>query len=69
MIVLVNGIEHELAPGTSVEGLLAALAQVPPGARGVAVALDGEIVPRASWGEVLLHEAASLEIVTAVQGG
>jgi len=69
MIVIVNGSEHELAPGTSVEGLLAELAHVPHGGRGMAVALAGEVVPRGAWGEVILHEGARLEILTAVQGG
>jgi len=37
--------------------------------RGVAVALDGAVVPRASWATVQLLEGARLEVLTAVQGG
>jgi sulfur carrier protein len=37
--------------------------------RGIAVALDGTVVPRARLGETMLHEGARVEIVTAVQGG
>jgi sulfur carrier protein len=37
--------------------------------RGVAVALDGTVVPRAQLGQTVLHEGARVEIVTAVQGG
>ncbi|MGH3755646.1 MAG: sulfur carrier protein ThiS, partial [Pseudonocardiaceae bacterium] len=37
--------------------------------RGVAVALDGAVVPRASWPGTVLHDDASVEVLTAVQGG
>ena len=36
---------------------------------GVAVAVDGEVVPRACWPEHALAEGARIEILTAVQGG
>ena len=36
---------------------------------GVAVAVDGEVVPRASWPGTALGEGARVEILTAVQGG
>jgi sulfur carrier protein len=51
---------------------LLSVLDVPPGApapRGIAVALDGTVVPRARLGETTLHEGARVEIVTAVQGG
>ena len=40
-----------------------------PAPRGIAVALDGTVVPRARLSETGLHEGARVEIVTAVQGG
>ncbi|HUZ27939.1 MAG TPA: sulfur carrier protein ThiS [Solirubrobacteraceae bacterium] len=40
-----------------------------PQGRGLAVALDGEVVPRAAWGSTQLDDGARLEIVVAVQGG
>jgi sulfur carrier protein len=46
----------DLGPGESV-------------ARGVAVAVDGEVVPRSRHAEYQLTEGARVEIVTAVQGG
>lgn len=66
MIVL-NGQPRELAAQT----LAAALAEleVPGDARGVAVAVDGEVVPRARWGELELVEGARVEVLTAMQGG
>jgi sulfur carrier protein len=44
-------------------------AGVEPEARGVAVALDGEVVPRGEWDGVELREGQSVEVVGAVQGG
>ncbi len=42
---------------------------VPLGARGVAVALDREVVPRGAWAETPLAAGARVEILTAIQGG
>jgi sulfur carrier protein len=36
---------------------------------GIAVAVDGEVVPRAAWPGHPLAEGARIEILTAVQGG
>jgi len=40
-----------------------------PDARGVAVALDGEVVPRGEWGKTPLREGQSVEVLAAIQGG
>ena len=40
-----------------------------PDARGVAVAVDGEVIPRARWSELELIEGARVEVLTAMQGG
>ncbi len=37
--------------------------------RGVAVAVNREVVPRSSWTEVHLAEGDEVEILTAAQGG
>lgn len=68
MRVLVNGGLREVEPATTLADLLADR----PGEgapRGIAVAVDGEVVPRAQHGDTTLHEGARVEIVTAVQGG
>jgi sulfur carrier protein len=39
------------------------------GGRGVAVAVDGEVVPRGEWATVELREGQQVEVVRAVQGG
>jgi len=38
-------------------------------ARGVAVALNGAVVPRSSWHETRLNDGDAIEIIHAVQGG
>ncbi len=38
-------------------------------ARGVAVALDGEVVPRAEWGSTPLADGRRVEVLAAIQGG
>jgi sulfur carrier protein len=66
--VLVNGERRELAPGTTVSALLDAL-DVPGGVRGVAVAVDAEVVPRGEWDTTELGDGARVEVLHAIQGG
>jgi len=40
-----------------------------PSPRGVAVALDGEVVPRGEWEATPLREGQSVEVLAAIQGG
>src|SRR5262245_32079582 len=37
--------------------------------RGVAVALDGEVVPRSEWSSTPLREGQKIEVLAAIQGG
>ena len=37
--------------------------------RGVAVAIDGEVVPRSEWGRRSLREGQKVEVLAAIQGG
>jgi sulfur carrier protein len=66
MNVIVNGEPTELAPGATVEAVLVAL-EMPD--RGVAVAVDAEVVPRGEWPEHRLNEGARVEVLRAIQGG
>jgi sulfur carrier protein len=68
VIVTVNGERRELAPGATVASVVELL-DVAPGARGVAVALDGEVVTRGRWAETELGDGALVEVVAAIQGG
>jgi len=66
--VLLNGQESELGCDETLLDLLAQLG-VTPERRGCAVAVDGEVVPRAQWGSFALPEHARVEVLTAMQGG
>lgn len=66
MEVQVNGDERKVPDGSTVADLLEVLGTPQ---QGVAVALDGEVVRRAHWAEVVVPDGARLEILTAVQGG
>ncbi len=63
MRLRVNGQEREVDAGTTVATL------VPDGRPGVAVALDGEVVPRSAWERTELAEGQSVEILEAKAGG
>jgi sulfur carrier protein len=64
--IQLNGTSHELAPGTTVADLLA---QFDIATTGVAVALNGEVVPRAAHAETVVPDGAVIEVLTAAQGG
>jgi sulfur carrier protein len=66
--VLVNGEPKELEAGATVQSALATLA-LEGGERGVAVAVDAEVVPRGEWPARELSEGARVEILRAIQGG
>ena len=66
--VTVNGDRRELPAGATVASVVASLPGAPEG-RGVAVAVEGEVVPRAQWPSTELPEGARVEVVVAVQGG
>jgi sulfur carrier protein len=66
--VQLNGDWHDLADGATVADAVALLG-VPLDARGVAVAVDREVVRRGAWAETELSAGARVEILTAIQGG
>jgi sulfur carrier protein len=66
--VIVNGRPAEVEPGQTVAGLLAALGH-PPGGPGIAVARNGEVVPRSAWPSTTLDDHDHLEVLGASQGG
>ena len=67
MIVL-NGQRSDVHAGESIAAVLARLG-LDVEARGVAVAVDGEVVPRAQWDSHVVGEDARVEVLTAMQGG
>jgi sulfur carrier protein len=68
MRVRVNGESRDLDEGATV-GDVVALLDLPADARGVAVAVDAEVVPRGAWDDTEIADGAQVEILTAIQGG
>jgi sulfur carrier protein len=66
MTVLVNGAGRALRDGATVAD---AVAVVTEQARGVAVAVNGEVVPRTAWAQTPLRAGDRVEVLTATQGG
>jgi sulfur carrier protein len=67
MIVL-NGQISDVRAGESVAAVLSRLG-LDVDVRGVAVAVDGEVVPRGAWDSFALRDDARVEVLTAMQGG
>ena len=68
MRVTLNGEARELGQDASVVDAVAASGAEPEG-RGLAVAVDGEVVPRGEWGAFELRDGQRVEVLKAVQGG
>ena len=68
MTIELNGERVELADGTSVA---AAVERLGAGGdrRGLAVAVDGEVVPRSEWEGTTLRDGQRVEVLGAIQGG
>ncbi len=67
-VIHVNGEPSSVEAGETVAAVVAALG-VPSDARGVAVAVDGEVVPRGAWDARVVPDGARVEVLTAMQGG
>ncbi|MEI2702348.1 MAG: sulfur carrier protein ThiS [Baekduia sp.] len=66
MTLVVNGERSAVEPPVTVADLLVAIAAPE---RGVAVAVDGAVVPRSEWAAHTLAGGEQVEVLTAVQGG
>jgi sulfur carrier protein len=67
-VIVLNGQGSDLPAGATVVIALQRL-NLPIDARGVAVAVDGEVIPRADWSTFSLSEGARVEVLSAMQGG
>ena len=67
MILIVNGSSMKLEDGSSIAQVIAALDI--PTTNGVAVAVDGTVIPRSEWDTLALRSGMRLEVLRAVQGG
>ncbi|TDQ52530.1 sulfur carrier protein ThiS [Actinorugispora endophytica] len=66
MDVTINGERRQVAPGTTVTEVVRSLTRAE---RGVAVALNDEVVPRAEWARTAVAADDRVDVLTAVQGG
>jgi sulfur carrier protein len=65
MRIIVNGAERDV----EVADVAALVAQLTEARRGVAVAVNGEVVPRSAWTGAPLRDGDRVEVLTAAQGG
>lgn len=65
-MIIVNGTSEELPDEPTLERVLLSRGSARDG---VAVAVDGEVVPRARWSATVLGDGSTVEVLTAVQGG
>ena len=66
MEIVINGTAHQVAAEMSLER---AVALISTAATGIAAAVNGEVVRRASWPSTKLAPGDQIEVLTAVQGG
>ena len=67
MQVRLNGRPQDLPDGAPLTAAMRVPGVEDP--RGVAVAVDGEVVPRGSWETTRLSAGQAVEVLRAVQGG
>jgi len=67
-MISLNGESSELEAGETVAAALARL-DLSIDAQGVAIAVDGQVVPRSNWETFTLSADARVEVLTAMQGG
>lgn len=66
MEIVINGQRQRVAEGISLERAVALVTSAPSG---IAVAVNGAVVRRSSWGGTVLAPGDEVEVLTAVQGG
>jgi thiazole synthase len=68
MRIELNGEQRELPEGATLADAVDAAGPASE-ARGLAVALEGEVVPKGEWHRTPLREGQAIEVVAAIQGG
>jgi sulfur carrier protein len=66
MDIVINGAVHQVAEDMSLDR---AVSLISDAATGVAAAVNGDVVRRASWPSTRLAAGDKIEVLTAVQGG
>ncbi len=65
-MITVNGENHALDEQLTLRQLLDQLSMP---AQGIAVAVDGTVLPKSRWDDTTVQNGWTIEILTAVQGG
>lgn len=68
MNVTLNGVTQDMGEGPTVADAVKSAGHE-GAAFGVAVALNGEVVPRSTWADTPLNEDDRIEVLVAAQGG
>jgi sulfur carrier protein len=66
LVIEVNGASRPVPGGTTVSDVVAMIA---PSPNGVAVALNGEVVPRSAWPSTCPRAGDRVEILSVAPGG
>ena len=69
MMLTVNGQPTPVPVPATVAAVVAGLTGHGEPMRGIAVAVNGTVVPRSAWAATELCEGDAVEVLTAVQGG
>jgi sulfur carrier protein len=69
MRVFVNGEPRDVPERTTVAALVREAAAGGADGRGIAVAVDAEVVPRGEWDSTALADGQRVEVLGAIQGG
>ncbi len=67
MKILLNNIHTEITNGISISELLGV--QQIQAERGVAIAINNTVIPKATWSEYILKENDKITVIRATQGG
>lgn len=66
MKIVLNGTDSDVADRTDVQAVVASLGR---GSAGIAVAVNGTVVPSSRWSATALHPGDRVEVLEAAQGG
>lgn len=67
--ILLNGEARDMSSGAVVADLLREMDLDPEHPKGIAVAVNDEVVPKGEWATRELEPSDRVEVITALQGG
>lgn len=67
--ITLNGESHAVSAEATIADILRDMDLDPSQPKGIAVALNDDVVPKSAWFECLVEEGDRVEVITARQGG